>query len=219
MSQSSYMTLFRKYNCKISNDVLSEIIAKCNENAQLENGKTKQIVVPEIMKVMQFSNDKECLDKQLDINAKRSEFLYINKEGTYLDKLMSWSFSSEFTCIKDEFNLNPFDLNLKYKLIDNALAYKMHIACKYLLSKKWSDDFEEILDNEWIDIIGNNNMLSYFEYSFRKDSKFLDEAKDSEDFILIKYNIKRLKNALDVYLNCYHEYDMYNNLVLVYSVS
>jgi len=216
MSQLSYITLFRKYDLKIADDAFSKIVSRYNKNIP-DKDKSQSEIIPEIMKCnAQFSIEEQFEHAKSDsIDYDRSDFLYVDKDKNYLDELMTWEFSSTFTCIKDEFNLNPYDLSTTHKVIDDIFAYKLLIACRYLLNKKWSDDFEDILDNEWINILANNNQFLYAEYAFRKDPKYLAESESSEESSMIVNNIKKLKNALETYLN---PDTLSSELVLVYSV-
>ena len=211
-SNKPYITLYRQYKTKVSEELKDSIVERYKKNSLSLlpiNDKTTSVEVPEIMKVLDFHLNNAD-------NNPSENYKYIMKDGTCLDKLLTFDFSSAFTCISDYFYLDPYIPTKSTMIIDSDLAYKMQVACNYLLSKNWSDEIENILDNPWINIIAEDNQLMLFDYHFRNNKDYKMCAEDKECLNEMKRNIKALKLALDIYLSDIYSYDN-SNLLLVYS--
>ena len=107
-------------------------------------------------------------------------------------------------------------------VIDVGTARMMLQACNYLLSGKWSDETEKLLDNKWIQIFADgNDCCSYWKYLYRNDKKRLrelasDADNDNDD---VEWQLKQMRNALNAFVNIDDEYLYHDKLeyMLVYT--
>lgn len=232
MSSGSYFTMYRKYNAVASDDVYNALCKQyLNARHDLsENAMSDEEFLKNLPIVLSFSyglNESEYCDKtktwkdvkDYSIEGQRKQYqALLNEDKSYLDKLMTWDFGSGFTCIKDTWNLNAYSLKESMCIVDKATAEKILQACNYLLSENWSNDFEKILNNEWIKTIASDNHgESYWKYVYRDDKKSLREIS-AEEQESAEYNINKLRNVMDTFINNDSEYSSYGLVknILVY---
>lgn len=135
------------------------------------------------------------------------------KDKQYFNILLDAHFSSQFTELKDEYNLNPYN-GTNQVVIDIHTAKEMLQAIKYLLSRNYSLGIEDILDNYWISVF-SELLPSYYTQNIT-DSEFINENKDIEQEG--KYILTKFKTVLETYIllvneNCCNEYQY----ILLYS--
>lgn len=233
MSSGSYFTLYRKYTtCKISSDELNKLIKMYvdeNKNKLFGENRTEKEISKDIPIILNpfFETKKSICDKTVDKNdrsiiSQRNMFNKIlAKDGSYLDELLVWYFNSSFTCLKNEWNMNSYQWSNSKKIIDIPMAEFMLQGCNYLLNGNWSDEFERILNNKWINIFAKGDDInSYWKYIFRNDKKSLKEI-DNENNEEIEIQLSQVKNALETFLTSEVNNPYYNcptELMLVYTV-
>ena len=225
MSSGSYLTLYRKHvNKKVSSDVLDAVkeqYKKSNESCFSTSKKSDDF--PLLMHAS-FKPEPQESDEDCDT--------YYDKDGIVHDKLLEFHFGSSFTALKDKFHTNAYIFSKSSVLISKNEAEKMLQAVEYILSKKYSREFEDILNNEYVDLLGNG--LSYFDDRFIQCREKIYVDKDGENWVVsfgdyqcnaetnecdeeIIFNLKRVSICLKAFLDaeCYswngHE------LVLEYS--
>lgn len=119
------------------------------------------------------------------------------------DVLLKWSFTSGFTPFVEAFGLSYYEAGRDTAIISESEAARIAQACRYLLSKNYSDEFEKILDNEWIERLASPDVGYVLSaWAFRKNPEALSDA-DSDDSA--EWNIKRLLTCLETFLS----YDSY----------
>lgn len=236
MSSGSYFTLYRKYKTKITDVERAAIEArykKDNENSFMSSDKAAEAVVrlPMILDP-RLGEDETVYDEQqkiwkdvrdYSINGLRANYLRVFRDdNTYLDELMSWHFNSSFNCLKSEWCMDSYNWDRCQHVIDVGTARMMLQACNYLLSGKWSDETEKLLDNKWIQIFADgNDCCSYWKYLYRNDKKRLrelasDADNDNDD---VEWQLKQMRNALNAFVNIDDEYLYHDKLeyMLVYT--
>ena len=166
--------------------------------------RTDAVEVPE----KEYYDEKERIENRINENKMFSgdminipNYLYKSayyqmfslKDKMYYTILFEMGFGSTFTCIREEFGLNAYN-NSEFEINYN-MAKEMRQALNYLLNFKYSDKVEEIMDNQYITILGHN--LPVYEYR-----KLSEEDKGGEDFFDIegKFALKRLKTTLDTFI-------------------
>ena len=228
MASGSYFTIFRKSkSITLPADKLEALKAeymKLNDNIfPKEDGKSCNI--PLLMQE-DFVYSEYGLDKARSNN-------YYDKDGVLHEKLLTFDFCSTFTCLKEKFNLNAYKNDECSAMISQDEARKMLQAIKYVLSGEYSKKFEDILNNEYVQLFGDGYSLFDNRFSKHKDKIYVDkdsndgysisfgddgwdaEIAESDDDII--FNLKRTRSCLQAFLDaeCY-EWDNFE-LVLEYT--
>ena len=85
-----------------------------------------------------------------------SEDCYVNKFNTHIyTPVVSASFISTFTCLSEEFYLNPYDLKHDRVVFTMSTVEDMAQAIRYLYNSDYSSKLEEVLSNPFIEIFGD----------------------------------------------------------------
>lgn len=232
MSSGSYFILYRKYNVKASDDVFNALVNRYvshNKSNRFDKktddiGKDLPLVLDlnfDIKESEYDENTKTWKDiKDYSIEGQRKQYQAIlSVDRTYVDELFTWHFCSSFTCLKNEWNVDPYS-NVKSKfIVDRLLAEKILQACNYLLSEKWSTGFEKILNNEWIKILSTgNDSESYWKYVYRNDKKLLREVTEEENNSA-EYDIMHLQQVMQTFTSMDENYTAYGKTehILMYT--
>ena len=132
------------------------------------------------------------------------------------DKLLEFHFGSSFTALKDKFRTNAYVFSESSVLISRSEAEKMLQAVEYILSENYSREFEDILNNEYVDLLGNG--FSRFDDRFIKSRDKMYVEKDCDGWTVsfgdyqwdvethecdeeIKSNLKRVRTCLRAFLD------------------
>jgi len=236
MSSGSYFTLYRKYSNKMTENELKDVVlkyAKTNqEHDYSEVKKPMEEYAKDIPLVMnpyhgtQESSYDEKTKSWIDerdhsIKGQRNHYLgVLSSDGSYVDELLSWSFGSGFTCLKSEWHMNAYNWKKSQIEIDRGMAQSMLVACNYLLSGKYSDEMEDILDNDWIHVLAEeNDGNSLWEYVYRHEKNKLDSMERDELHDEVRTYLKTLKYALEAFLKAEKDYSSIDDTeyVLVYT--
>lgn len=237
MSSGSYFTLYRKYKAKITDAERADIearYAKDEEESGLSRASSDKSVpaeprLPVVLnpKIDEKESVYDDANKQwkdvrdYSINGLRANFLKVLRDdNSYLDELMSWHFNSSFNCLKNEWSMQSYSWDKCQHVIDYGTAKLMLQACNYLLSGKWSDETEKILDNKWIRIFADgNDCCSYWKYLYRDNKKRLREIESDEDSEDIEWQLKQMKNAFEAFVNADDDFLYHDRIeyVLVYT--
>lgn len=157
---------------------------------------------------------KQCIERLSDMQVLTysDQFsiakFYDKNDGTIWDKILSIEFNSELTAIKQYFYMNPY-----HNTADRQISYnqccKMIQACQYILNgTMYNQAFELILDNCWINTIGEQ--VGGFE------NRFTSKLVLSE---LQKNLLTRIRNGLITFKTIIDQNDTQHSLYkLVYKV-
>lgn len=189
MASGSYFTLLRKTknNLKFSDKFIEEfIIHKYKEAAVFNTTLNVQTAIEDMKKGL-------CDYHQI------STFKYLSLKDNYeLDVIMELHFTSGFKILKEEFNMNSYNVNC-IKVFDINLCKQMKIALDYILSRDYSKKFEDILDNYYIEMFGNE--IPYFQYRFNNNFVIPDGDLESEELIIeTDYYYKKLRDLFASYI-------------------
>lgn len=160
-----------------------------------------------------LKNDK--IEKYFDVGYIDNNYdsFWVNTETK--EKLMEVfcvNFNSGFTCLKDHFNLNPYNENNQI-LIDKSLAKEMILCLEYFINYNLNYDktIERIINSEFLDLFGKN-IPSYLNF-INNTSDFSDS--ESEKYALMDYN--RLLTLLKTFLLIYDSFEFSEeNIILIY---
>ena len=135
------------------------------------------------------------------------------KDKQYFNILLDAHFSSQFTELTDEYNLNPYN-GTNQVVIDIHTAKEMLQAIKYLLSRNYSLGIEDILDNYWISVF--SELLPSYSSQNITNTEIINENNEFEQEG--KYILTKFKTVLETYIllvneNCCNEYQY----ILLYS--
>lgn len=233
MSRGSYFTIYRK----LKNDVASKVTLDVLKNEYYLENKSS------------FSYNKDATEEELreDIpmlmnasfthNAIPDEencYVFYDKNGVKHIRLLDFHFNSTFAALKDEWCLDPTRYKTTERFVSRNEAEKMLQAIKYILSEKYSKEFENVLSNEYVEIFGRD----YFPFTCRFNSRHKpiyiekidddsyqlnvgdmeSEAEIDESNATFRCIMNRVKTCLEAFLYAEpHSYDDYD-LVLTYSV-
>lgn len=173
MSSGSYFTIYRKHtNKKVAQDVLDalkEQYRKSNQSSFSSSSKD-----PDDFPILMHASFKSELQED-DENCS----VYYDKDGVVHDKLLEFHFGSSFTCLKEKFRTNAYVFSESSVIVSKAEAEKMLQAIEYVLSEDYSKKFEDILDNEYVEVFGRG--FSKFDDRFSSSSEkvYIDKNDDS----------------------------------------
>ena len=227
MASGSYFTIFRKSNSiTLPADKLEVLKAEYmkSHDGLFPKEKDKNCNIPLLMQEDFVHSDYSIKD------AKSNN--YYDKDGVLHEKLLAFDFCSTFTCLKEKFNLNAYKNAECSVMISQDEARKMLQAIKYVLSGEYNKKFEDILNNEYVQLFGDGYSLFDNRFSKHKDKIYVDkdnndgysisfgdsqwdaEIAESDDDIV--FNLTRTKSCLQAFLDatCYSFDDF--ELVLEY---
>lgn len=176
MASGSLFTLLRKRKCSkiLDKQEVIDIINK--KNIQESYGNIVQIT------------DLNEVEHFYPIN----EYEYIDtKTFNCFDRLFTINFCSSFTALNEYFCLNAYDVSNNQIQISIHVAKQILQAVEYLLSEKYSKQFENILDSSFI------NILSEYSYPYNK-WKYPKICSIQEDYE--GYYLTNLKKVLISYI-------------------
>lgn len=226
MSSGSYFTIYMKHTKKkVAQDVLDalkEQYRKSNQNSFSSSSKD-----PDDFPILMHASFKSELQED-DENCS----VYYDKDGVVHDKLLEFHFGSSFTCLKEKFRTNAYVFSESSVIVSKAEAEKMLQAIEYVLSEDYSKKFEDILDNEYVEVFGRG--FSKFDDRFSSSSEkvYIDKnddgwtlsfgdsqweaeiQRDDEDTC---FNLKRVRSCLRAFLDAESYEWSGQELVLEYS--
>ena len=236
MSSGSYFTIYAKHKKqKVSEEVLNAL----KNEYYLSN---KKNIYKEIS-----SEEDERLKKDLPIfmhAAFNSDFskmtsedessdIYYAQDASICNKLLEFHFCSSFVCLKEHFSLNAYKYSESSTIISKSLAKEMLQAIEYVLSEKYDKTFENVLNNDFIEVFGNG--YSLFDNRFHQEHKPIYIDKEFKDGYVIRFDdygyekeiiendngirhdLNKAKACLLAYLNAEDNSWEDNELILEYS--
>lgn len=135
---------------------------------------------------------------------------------TEYDILLQAHFTSNFTCLIEQFNMNAYN-KFGEKIISLATAKQMLQAINYILSLNYSRQTELILNNYFIDVFEDLYSLFYNRYlNTSKECIDIQEQLSYNDKDGLYY-LKKIKTVLDTFILLNNQ-NCFSNLqyVLVY---
>lgn len=174
MSSGSYFTIYRK--CIDSKLELDKLNALKNEYQKSNNTffSTSSTNIDDIPLLMH-----ECFSADANVDSPSNKNKYYDLNGVLHEKLLEFHFCSTFSCLKDKFNLNPYKFKESSVFISRVEAKHMLQAINYILNEKYDKTFENILDNEYVDIFGNGYSLYDDHFSNAHEIIYVDKNKDN----------------------------------------
>jgi hypothetical protein len=121
------------------------------------------------------------------------EYISVNDKHIYID-IMNMHFLTEFSVLKDEFNLYS-NSNAGQVEIDINTANELLTAVNYLLGKNYSDQFEIILNNYYVKLLGE--LLPSYQYRNSSNSIDYEDAEFERSGI---YYLKKMQAILQAYI-------------------
>lgn len=187
MSSGSYFVLLRRSksieNEKVTDEYIKNFIDEYNKrNCCLGN---------ETFDNQEFYKYPLSFDYDFE---KTDHFKWVSfKDHQIYDEIFICRFLSDFTQLREEFNLDSYKRS--ELIIDNVLAMKLKMAVDYLLSRNFSLKTEDILNNRYIRILGEI-LPSYESFlSNKKFTNFNDYFEKNGHTVL-----KKLQYLLDSYI-------------------
>lgn len=187
MSSGSHFILLRHSKSieheKVTESYIKEFIDEYNKR----NG----FLTKETFESQTFYKYPLSLDYDLD---KVNCFKWVSFSNRQLyDEIFICNFLSDFTQLREEFNLDSY--RKSEIIIDNVLAMRMKMAVDYLLGRDYSLKTEDLLHNQYIRIFGE--ILPSYE-SFLAGKKFTDH---NDYFEKSGHSVlKRLQYLLNTYV-------------------
>lgn len=226
MSSGSYFIIYRKHNKKkVSDDVLNALKEEYRKSNNSSFSAVQNKDLDDFPVLMNSSFKVDAFDEN-DCSV------WYDKDGHVYDKLLEFHFGSSFTCLKDKFRTNAYKYSESSVIISRNEAEKMLQAIEYVLSEEYSKRFEDILDNEYVDIFGRG-FSPYDERFIKSHGKiYIDKECDSwtasigdyqwnveieESDNDVKSNLKRMRSCLRAFLDAESYEWNGHELVLEYS--
>lgn len=229
MSSGSYFTLYRKCTkVKASSEVLDALKNEyfLANKKDLFAGSQDDKALPLLLYAgfKADSAEREAEDNKTDV--------YYSEDGIKHVKLLDFHFCSTFTALKEHFNLDPYRVNQTSIFISKADAKNILQAIEYILGEDYDKKFENILDNEFVKILGEGYSLFDNRFKSAKDPIYIDkeghgytvnfcdsvyETETSESDDDVKFNLCRTRACLLAFLNAEESPWDGEELVLEYS--
>ena len=111
------------------------------------------------------------------------------------DLLMDAYFNSAFTCLKDEFNMNPYNKYGEHEISLNE-AKEIVQAIDYILSFNYSKKVENVLNNYFISVFEEMYTPFYNRYKSKVNKIEYNSFDENESFHILK----KVKTVLDSFL-------------------
>lgn len=229
MSCSSTLTIYRKYNIEILDDNrLNEIK---NRYIKSNDGKEKYafpIIIDSNFRPHSISEEPKTV---AEIRNR-----YFTLDGNPVDELISEYFISNYHELWDEFNLQGYNFGRSEYQISISEAKEISVAIKYLLNGEYSEKIEDVLNNKWIKIFGDEYPKYFNFYSTKNKKIYIEKENDDcwsinfgDDIIEREYqetntekelNMRSTLQILETFINLCNEYhEKYIDYMLIYSVS
>ena len=236
MSSTTMFTIYRKYkNEKLADDVVAnskQIFLKETQPSGIEFEEQQLTsLYPNIL----VDDFKKYFEDGIGYNATYFDTV----DNCRCSKIINVEFGSGFKELVNHWGMTAGINNSKRSehRITKAELNQLVMACRYLLNGKYSVEAEDIMSNEFIDVLGS--MLPSYEYPLNKDVWYVD--KNDDGYILSKGDsvgnkeyyeeekygrmiLKRLLSIFNVMNISDEEYGYVNNnfdtiteLVLIYS--
>lgn len=195
MSRGTIVKLLRVFpGRKTSDEEFSKILEKEKESWHSSflplEVKDKEFDPPKLL----------CMPNRQD--RRKIEVVTETKEEA--DVLLTWYFGSGFTALVEAYNLNYCVPSKSIAFIPEKDIQEMRLVCKYLLSRKYSreiDDIFQSMDIDWLSILANPAQGDvYWPYLYRNKPKLLASARDEEDDSnSVDFDLKKLVGILDTW--------------------
>lgn len=233
MSNGSYFTIYRKcLKDKVSQDIIDALKNEyfiANKNEVFNDKQDEEELKNDLPLLMHSCFKANSIDYE-----NRNSNVYFNLDGIKHEKLLEFHFCSSFSCLREHFGLNAYKFSKNSTFVAKHEAEKMLQAIEYVLSEKYSKNFEHILNNEYVELFGNG--YSMFDNRFKDASNPIYIDKDSDDGYTVRFNdgccdaeidesdddvifnLNRVRACLLAYLNAEDNSYYDEELVLEYSV-
>lgn len=214
MSSGSYFTIYRK-NTKFtaSNGILDALKNEyflSNKKDTFNSKKSDEELKADLPVLMdsEFKSDHSCESKP--------SYVYYDGNGIKYDKLLEFHFGSAFSCLREEFGLNPYSFSRSAVLVDRSEAEKMLQAVEYVLSEEYGKNIEKILNNKYVNMFGHGYSPFDKRFSTHREPIYIDREGKSyvvkfsdsyygteiaEEDASIRYCLEHLKACLLAFLN------------------
>ena len=230
MSSGSYFTIYRKHKDVIASadklDKIKEEYKKSDDrlfNDANQSSLDKDFDLPVLMHESFTANTYDDSEKNYN---------YYDRDGHLHERLLEFHFSSSFTALKEHFRLNAYRFSESAVLISKNEAEKILQAINYILNGNYSKSFEDVLSNEYVEMLGDG--YSLFDNRFKKnkaniyidkhdksytvsfgDSQWDREIAETDNDIV--FSLKRVRSCLQAFLDAEsYEWES-TSLVLEYS--
>ena len=230
MSSGSYFTIYRKHKDVVASietlDKIKEEYKKSDERLFKDIEKASSNEKLDLPVLMHESFTASPYD-----DAERN-YNYYDKDGHLHERLLEFHFGSSFTALKEHFRLNAYRFSESAVLISKNEAEKMLQAVNYILNGNYSKSFEDVLNNEYVEILGDG--YSPFDDRFKKNRENIYIDKHDESYTVtfgdaqwdreiaetdndIVFSLKRVRSCLQAFLDAEsYEWES-TSLVLEYS--
>lgn len=229
MSSGSYFIIYRKYKDNVvPSDVIDKIKEEYKKSDRLFNdadqsSSDKDFDLPVLMHESFTANSYDDAERNYN---------YYDRDGHLHERLLEFQFGSSFTALKDHFRLNAYRFSESAVLISKNEAEKMLQAINYILNGNYSKSFEDVLNNEYVEIFGDG--YSLFDDRFKKNRENIYIDKHDESYTVtfgdvhldreiaetdneIVFSLKRVRSCLQAFLDAEsYEWES-TSLVLEYS--
>lgn len=181
MSSGSYMTIYRKLRKNVVSkdrlDAIREEYYKSNKGTCFSTDKNEESLRADVPVLLEdgFNAEQSC--------GGQSQLFY-DKDGIEHFKLLSFHFSSSFTCLKEHWNLNPYTRSQASIIVSAKDAKDLLQAAKYVLSGEYSKKFEEILSNDYVELLGED--YPPFARRFRKAAEPIYIEREEQNFKVVR---------------------------------
>lgn len=184
MSFESQLTILRTLNDKntIDKKQITQIKTEFkNSYKDLLFGTQKEMHIPNFLST-EIDDDKEFI-------SLKDNKLYLN--------IVSTHFCSDFTILKDYYNLNQYTGYNQVEL-DKSTVEDMVRSINYILNFKHSEELEQLLNSKWIELFGE--LLPSFINRFETKCKNCLSNEDKEFEYFGKHLLNRVKIIFETYL-------------------
>lgn len=181
MSSGSYMTIYRKLHKNVVSkdklDAIREEYYKSNKSACFNADRSEELLRADVPILLEdgYKAEQHCCGQSQ---------LFYDKDGVKHIKLLSFHFSSSFTCLKEHWNLNPYTHSQESVIVSANDVKNLLQAAKYVLSGEYSKKFEEILSNDYVELLGKD--YPPFAHRFRTAAEPIYIEREGRNFKVVR---------------------------------
>lgn len=147
----------------------------------------------------------------IEIEESSHEYISVLNRFKYIE-LMNVHFNSALSVLKRYYYLNPFTEHSQI-IIDLNSAKLMKQAVLYLLSRNYSFEFEQILDNNYVSVFSELIPI-YTTIKYKQEFDLELEEESIEGFNILK----RILSVVNSYITLESENDSEEEYLLIYNV-
>jgi len=204
MSRGFILSIYKYERDSTDNDI-EHSNASIKRKIESELFGNKDIQIPD--NFLSTFTEEELPENFVDYDGLIEYKLLDRKNHKVYRKLLDYDFNSDWCELRDRLGVNIYSVDREYIKLDSNIIDKLVVAIDYILNENYDRKMEFVLDNEFIDIIGDSYSL-YLKQSC--NGSYSEELLCNTQIKDERYGLERLKTALNSF-----RYTDTENLILI----